>query len=163
MTTVYGVTFIGAREQIEKQLRERGEMPAEEVYMGSAYLARQVLSCIGDLFQGANEIMRWLTMSARAIAKSVPGERLPYALSIEQPSGTWKNAKKKSAFMRVRKEQMGAVVWTTLLGLPIAQPYRKVKRKQIQTSVQSVFISDPNVPAEGAPSSILFLCSLLRC
>ncbi|VDC07236.1 unnamed protein product [Peniophora sp. CBMAI 1063] len=148
MTTVYGVTFIGAREQIEKQLRERGELPAEEVYMGAAYLARQVLSCIGDLFQGANEIMRWLTMSARAIAKSVPGERLPHALSIVQPSGTWKNAKKKSAFMRVRKEQMGAVVWTTLLGLPIAQPYRKVKRKQIQTSVQSVFISDPNIPAE---------------
>ena len=158
MTTVYGVTFIGAREQIEKQLRERGEMPAEEVYLGSAYLARQVLSCIGDLFQGANEFMRWLTMSARAIAKSVPGNRLSHALSVEQPSGTWKNAKKKTAFMRVRKEQMGAVVWTTLLGLPIAQPYRKVKRKQIQTSVQSVFISDPNIPAEGTLVILLFDC-----
>jgi DNA-directed RNA polymerase len=51
---------------------------------------------------------------------------------------------------RLKKEQMTSVVWTTPLGLPIVQPYRKTKRKQIMTSLQTVFISDPNSPAEGA-------------
>lgn len=43
---------------------------------------------------------------------------------------------------------MSSVVWTTPLGLPIVQPYRKTKRKQVMTAIQSVFISDPNVPSE---------------
>ncbi len=45
MTTVYGVTFVGAREQIEKQLRDRGDIPAEECYMAAAYIAKQVRGC----------------------------------------------------------------------------------------------------------------------
>lgn len=42
---------------------------------------------------------------------------------------------------------MTAVVWTTPLGLPIVQPYRKTKRRQVATTLQSVYISDPNSPA----------------
>lgn len=42
MTTVYGVTFIGAREQIEKQLKDRVDMPAEETWIAAAYLAKAV-------------------------------------------------------------------------------------------------------------------------
>jgi len=45
MTTVYGVTFVGAREQIDRQLRDRGDIPAEECYMVAAYLAKQVRGC----------------------------------------------------------------------------------------------------------------------
>lgn len=33
------------------------------------------------------------------------------------------------------------------MGMPIVQPYRQIKRKQVHTSLQTVFISDPNVPA----------------
>jgi DNA-directed RNA polymerase, mitochondrial len=106
----------------------------------------QVLQCIGDLFQGANDIMNWLSASARIIAKSVPGDRVLDAMELEPPS---RLKKAKGATTRLRKEQMTAVVWTTPLGLPIVQPYRKIKRKQIKTSVQSVYISDPNAPAEG--------------
>jgi DNA-directed RNA polymerase len=42
MTTVYGVTFVGAREQIERQLKDRGDIPLEECYLTAAYLAKQV-------------------------------------------------------------------------------------------------------------------------
>ncbi len=42
MTTVYGVTFVGAREQIERQLKDRGDIPFEECYRAAAYLAKQV-------------------------------------------------------------------------------------------------------------------------
>jgi DNA-directed RNA polymerase, mitochondrial len=51
--------------------------------------------------------------------------------------------------LRSLKEQMTSVIWTTPMGLPIVQPYRKLKRKQIMTGLQSVYISDPNVPSEG--------------
>jgi len=50
---------------------------------------------------------------------------------------------------KLKKEQMTSVIWTTPLGLPIVQPYRKTVRKQVKTAIQSVFISDPNIPSEG--------------
>ncbi len=40
MTTVYGVTFVGARAQIQKQLK--GLVPQEELWNASAYLAAKV-------------------------------------------------------------------------------------------------------------------------
>ncbi|KAG2119134.1 uncharacterized protein F5147DRAFT_565537 [Suillus discolor] len=145
MTTVYGVTYIGAREQIERQLKDRKDIPEEECWGASAYLAKRVLVCIGDLFSGAKAIQTWLNLCARLISKSIPAERVPDAL--QAPKGRKKNGSSLPK-NRIRKEQMSSVVWTTPLGLPIIQPYRKTKRKQVMTSIQSVFISDPNAPAE---------------
>lgn len=127
MTTVYGVTFIGAKRQIQRQLKDRGDIPPTDVFTAATYLAENVLSCIGDLFQGASSIQLWLSLCARLIGKSV---RLEEGKSIE----------------RQFKEPMASVIWTTPLGLPIAQPYRKIKKSQIVTALQTVFISDPNTP-----------------
>lgn len=66
------------------------------------------------------------------------------------------NTKVTTSASRLRKEQMTSVIWTTPLGLPIVQPYRQTKRKQIATHVQSVYISDPNSPAAGAYMSISY-------
>lgn len=117
-----------------------------------------MLQCIGDLFQGANDIMNWLTASARIISKSVPGDRVLGAMELDN---SVKSRKMKGTNTRLRKEQMTAVVWTTPLGLPIVQPYRKVKRKQIMASMQSVYISDPNAPAEGEHAPPNFV--MMRC
>ena len=89
--------------------------------------------------------MSWLTASARIISKSVPGDRVLEAMELDKSL----RSRKPKGTTRLRKEQMTAVVWTTPLGLPIVQPYRKIKRKQIMASMQSVYISDPNAPAEG--------------
>ncbi|KAI6030315.1 hypothetical protein EDC04DRAFT_2572269 [Pisolithus marmoratus] len=145
MTTVYGVTYIGARDQIERQLKDRGDIPEEECWATSSYLARKVLYCIGDLFAGAKAIQTWLNLCARLISKSVPGDRLAEAIQSQQQQ---KGGSSVNILSRIRKEQMAAVVWTTPLGLPIVQPYRKTKRKQIMTALQTVYISDPNSPAE---------------
>lgn len=144
MTTVYGVTFIGAREQIERQLRDRKDVPEEECWYASAYLAKRVIQCIGNLFSGAKDIQTWLNLCARIISKSIPPARASDALSAPIAQ---RSKEKAPASNRIRDEQMTAVVWTTPLGLPIVQPYRKTKRKQIATSLQSVYISDPNAPA----------------
>jgi DNA-directed RNA polymerase len=42
MTTVYGVTFIGARSQIERQLKDRADIPHEECWNAASYLAKIV-------------------------------------------------------------------------------------------------------------------------
>ena len=155
MTTVYGVTFIGAREQIDKQLHDRGDIPYEDIYITSAYLAKKVLRSIGDLFAGANAIQRWLSLSARYVSKSIPPERLLKALEPNTRSIKKKNDDEEikpsitPINTRSMKEQMTSVIWTTPLGLPIVQPYRKAKKKQVQTLLQSVYLADPNVPTEG--------------
>ncbi|KAJ7737868.1 DNA/RNA polymerase [Mycena maculata] len=164
MTTVYGVTFIGARDQIEKQLKDRKDLPEEECWLAASYLAKKVLSAIGDLFTGAKHIQTWLNLCARLIAKSIPEERIHEALAEEKDSQdkkkkTRKTKKTKEAEAapdaklrlpeaRLKREQMTSVVWTTPLGLPICQPYRKTARRQIFTAMQTVYISDPASPAE---------------
>ena len=142
MTTVYGDTFIGARDQIEKQLKERKDIPKEECWSASSYLAKKVIECIGDLFSGAKDIQTWLNLCARLISKSIPPARISATLPVKGD-----NVKNLPTYDRIKNEQMTAVVWTTPLGLPIVQPYRKIKRRQIATTLQTVYISDPNAPA----------------
>ncbi|CEL52694.1 DNA-directed RNA polymerase, mitochondrial [Rhizoctonia solani AG-1 IB] len=137
MTTVYGVTFIGARDQIEKQLRDIVGLSREESWPVASYLAGRVLGAIGDLFSGASQIQHWLSISARLIAKSIPPDRMTDVLSASPREAA--------------RERMTSVIWTTALGLPIVQPYRKAKKKQILTALQSVFISDPNLPTQVDP------------
>lgn len=55
-----------------------------------------------------------------------------------------------TAMKDIKKAQMTSVIWTTPLGLPIVQPYRKITRKQIKTQMQTVFIADANQTAEGS-------------
>ncbi|KAK7677150.1 hypothetical protein QCA50_019859 [Cerrena zonata] len=148
MTTVYGVTFIGAREQIERQLKDRKDVPIEECWNAASYLAKVTLACIGDLFSSAKEIQTWLNTCAKLVAKSIPPERLAVITAPPvKPKDRRMKAASQTLFSRIRKEQMTSVIWTTPLGLPIVQPYRQEKRKQIMTSLQSVYLSDPNSPA----------------
>lgn len=127
MTTVYGVTFVGAKRQIQRQLKDRGDIDIHMQYPAATYLAEKVLSCIGDLFKGASGIQLWLGVCARLIGRAV----LPQG--DKSPDELFKNP-------------MASVIWTTPLGLPVAQPYRKVKKAQIITALQSIFITDPNLP-----------------
>ncbi|RXW11654.1 hypothetical protein EST38_g14201 [Candolleomyces aberdarensis] len=192
MTTVYGVTFVGARDQLHKQLSDRGDIPEELCWLSSAYLAKKVLACIGDTFVGAQSIQTWLNLCARLISKSISPERFERRVVKQQEEmekkekaklkkkakaakglaassssskakavvvsaedleeGEEDEGRSKKPFAvpmaKMKKEQMTSVIWTTALGLPIVQPYRKSARRQVMTNLQSVYISDPNVPSE---------------
>lgn len=57
MTSVYGVTYIGARDQIKKRLKERATLPDEQVFGASCYAARvrtQVKSPFTHIFYADN-------------------------------------------------------------------------------------------------------------
>lgn len=155
MTTVYGVTFIGAKNQVMRQLIDRGDIPAEQVWYAASYLAKVIIECIGDLFSGANQIQEWLTMSARLIAKSIPPERVPQSQLLEAKSsrrGAKAGTTRSTQSTREGREQMTSVIWTSALGLPVVQPYRRIKKHQVATAVQSVYIRDPNQNYEVNPA-----------
>ncbi|KAL2959230.1 hypothetical protein AAZX31_18G256700 [Glycine max] len=102
MTSVYGVTYIGAREQIKRRLKERNAISDDkELFGASCYAAKVTLTALEEMFQGARGIMSWLGDCAKVIA------------SENQP-----------------------VRWTTPLGLPVVQPYRKLGKHIIKTSLQ---------------------------
>ncbi|KAK4426281.1 DNA-directed RNA polymerase 2, chloroplastic/mitochondrial [Sesamum alatum] len=102
MTSVYGVTYIGARDQIKRRLKERDAIADDTELFGAAcYAAKITLTALGQMFEAARSIMTWLGECAKIIA------------SENEP-----------------------VRWTTPLGLPVVQPYRKVGRHLIKTSLQ---------------------------
>ncbi len=155
MTTVYGVTFIGARDQVARQLIARGDIPSEHIFVVSSYIAKTVLSCIGDLFTGAKAIMEWLTTSARLISRSIPPSRVAFAAQTLQPPksrGRMSKRSRRRTSLGSSRELMTSVIWTTPLGLPVVQPYRKQAKRQVMTALQTVFIADPNAPAEVSPA-----------
>ncbi|PIN06369.1 DNA-directed RNA polymerase [Handroanthus impetiginosus] len=102
MTSVYGVTYIGARDQIKRRLMERDAIADNaELFSAACYAAKVTLTALGQMFEAARSIMNWLGDCAKIIA------------SENEP-----------------------VCWTTPLGLPVVQPYRKVGRHLIKTSLQ---------------------------
>ena len=71
MTSVYGVTFIGARQQIQRQLRDRKIYNTNgELYRAAQYLARITIKCIGALFHDANNIKEWFSKCAKVVAST---------------------------------------------------------------------------------------------
>ncbi|KAK9100283.1 hypothetical protein Scep_023713 [Stephania cephalantha] len=102
MTSVYGVTYIGARDQIKRRLKERSAITDDaELFGASCYAAKVTLMALGEMFEAARSIMSWLGDCAKVIAS-----------------------------------ENNAVRWTTPLGLPVVQPYRKIGRHLIKTSLQ---------------------------
>lgn len=56
MTTVYNVTFYGAKLQILKQLENNAAIPVEQAKSASAYIAHKTFNSIRKLFSSAREI-----------------------------------------------------------------------------------------------------------
>ncbi|KAJ2685993.1 DNA-directed RNA polymerase [Coemansia sp. RSA 1285] len=82
MTNVYGVTIIGAKDQIAARLRELVDDNGEHVFQRTEirslamYVAMRIFDSIGAIFVQAQHIQSWLNESARRIAKSMPTEAL---------------------------------------------------------------------------------------
>ena len=55
MTVVYGVTFVGGRLQIERQLKDL-DVDDKIMFEASAYLISKVFASIGEMFSSARQI-----------------------------------------------------------------------------------------------------------
>ena len=83
MTSVYGVTFIGARDQIHRRLDEQGGCPDDKVFAMSCYLARYTIECVGDSFSGARQTMEYLAKCASVIGAA--GEQVKWVTPLNLP------------------------------------------------------------------------------
>jgi DNA-directed RNA polymerase, mitochondrial len=118
MTSVYGVTYRGARAQVENRIREKvdagvldgkswGDSAFQTRFAAAGYLANLTLTSIGDLFEDAKAIMTWLADIADIVSVQ------------EDP-----------------------VQWVTPIGFPILQPYRNHTAGQIRTVMQHVVVAE---------------------
>lgn len=69
MTSVYGVTFIGARQQISNAMQDRSTVKDEDLWKSSSYIAKLTFSALREMFVCARAIMDWLGVCAKEIAK----------------------------------------------------------------------------------------------
>ena len=88
MTSVYGVTHVGARQQIQSRLRERGAIEDESLrYRTANYASRRTLDALSNLFVNAREVMSWLGECARVVSKGGKPVQwtTPMGLPVVQP------------------------------------------------------------------------------
>ncbi|KAL8251163.1 hypothetical protein R6Q59_034856 [Mikania micrantha] len=89
MTSVYGVTYIGARDQIKRRLQERSNVADDdaELFGAACYAAKITLAALGEMFEGARNIMNWLGDCAKLIASENQPVRwtTPLGLPVVQP------------------------------------------------------------------------------
>eukprot|EP00270_Netrium_digitus_P004664 TRINITY_DN15948_c0_g2_i2.p1 TRINITY_DN15948_c0_g2~~TRINITY_DN15948_c0_g2_i2.p1 ORF type:complete len:413 (-),score=97.33 TRINITY_DN15948_c0_g2_i2:89-1213(-) len=88
MTSVYGVTFVGAREQLYNRIKEREIIADESVMYGtSKYAAKVTLAALSEMFFSARNIMAWLAECAQIISSAnKPVEwTMPMGLPVIQP------------------------------------------------------------------------------
>ncbi|URD75747.1 hypothetical protein MUK42_09414 [Musa troglodytarum] len=88
MTSVYGVTYVGAREQIKRRLEEKGLITDDRLLFGaSCYAAKVTLNALGEMFEAARGIMKWLGDCAKIIASENEPVKwtTPLGLPVVQP------------------------------------------------------------------------------
>lgn len=108
MTSVYGVTITGARDQIGNRLKDIN-FPPDKVFEASLMLAKMTLSSLGDIFAGATNTMDWLSDCAQRIARD--GHEVewvtPVGLPVMQPYRRKAVSIVKTILQRVSLEQHG--------------------------------------------------------
>ena len=138
MTSVYGVTYVGAREQVSSRLRERGFFRGSDrvtAALAAAAAADPVSSAAdpatfedrtGSACFEASAYGALVTFDALA-------ELFGGARAIMQWLGDC------AALVAARDR---AMAWTTPLGFPVAQPYRKRQGRLVQTVFQRLILDD---------------------
>ncbi|KAJ3316973.1 DNA-directed RNA polymerase, partial [Boothiomyces sp. JEL0866] len=83
MTNTYGVTRIGARDQIHSRLKEarvnedpKTALSDEQMKKCAGYITGKVFDAMKDMFEGAREIQIWLTDAAKIVTKSIPESQI---------------------------------------------------------------------------------------
>lgn len=88
MTTVYNVTFYGAKLQILRQLEDLKNFPHDKAREASAYIAHKTFKSIRQLFSSAREIQDWFSECAYLITRvrdcALKWET-PLGLPVSQP------------------------------------------------------------------------------
>ena len=148
MTNVYGVTFIGAKRQVQKQLEDlMPDFPdTAEINRSAAavHIAKKIFKSLSTMFNGAHDIQFWLTDCAARISNSISAEQADH---IEREAkGVQSPTEFKSKTTKANKNELlsfkSSVIWTTPLKMPVVQPYRKPTTHSVDTNLQKISIAE---------------------
>ncbi len=112
MTSVYGVMFIGARTQIQRQLKDLNAFHDDKLlFKASSYLAHCTLEAIGNLFADADRIRDWFKSTAKSVAShnrpmawESPIGYCDAARNIDSPSSSHTPSKRQRRSVRGTRE-----------------------------------------------------------
>ncbi|KAF2459240.1 hypothetical protein BDY21DRAFT_340221 [Lineolata rhizophorae] len=151
MTNVYGVTFIGARDQVLKQLEaifphfeSTSQVSLKKM---AAYIAKKIFKALSEMFTGAHDIQHWLGECGDRICRSLTPEQievLRHNAQGKEIKSKYKKFNKRTA-LEICTNFRSSIIWTTPLKMPVVQPYRITKAREIATTVQSINVSRPHV------------------
>ncbi|RYO78804.1 hypothetical protein DL766_009567 [Monosporascus sp. MC13-8B] len=149
MTNVYGVTFVGAKAQVLKQLdaaypnlQEETGVPATVL---ASYIATKIFKALSTMFRGAHDIQYWLGECAGRVCRALTPEQLDQVAEGPAPSPVKSRTKKtKSATEELLDSFRSTIIWTTPLRMPVVQPYRKSGTRIVQTSLQDLNLQVPD-------------------
>ncbi|CAJ1975521.1 unnamed protein product [Sphenostylis stenocarpa] len=113
MTSVYGVTFIGAREQIKRRLEEKGLITDDKLlYAAACYAAKVTLAALGEVFEAARGIMSWLGDCAKVIASENQSVcwTTPLGLPVVQPYCKTKRYQIRTSLQLLALQREGSAV-----------------------------------------------------
>lgn len=142
MTNVYGVTFIGAMKQVQKQLVDHyPDLSSEQKRLGALYIARKIFEALGTMFNGAHDIQYWLGDCASRITQSIPPEQIEaIAKQLMTPNRRGSKGLTTAEQNNPNSHFRSTVIWTTPLGLPVVQPYRSRVSRRVNTFFQGLNI-----------------------
>mmetsp|Transcript_11809 Transcript_11809/g.47643 ORF Transcript_11809/g.47643 Transcript_11809/m.47643 type:complete len:339 (-) Transcript_11809:179-1195(-) len=138
MTSVYGVTFVGARDQIKRRLEESivALLDAPESDERRAEIARlEALGIITD--RAAREVDEPALFHAAVYVAQLTLDVLSELFSSARLIMAW-----LGDCARIVALDGQPVSWITPLGLPVVQPYRNASKYAIKTVAQNVLLVD---------------------
>ncbi|AEO66530.1 ae40eba9-3164-45ce-8854-00a6f3c02bcc [Thermothielavioides terrestris] len=147
MTNVYGVTFVGAKKQVQKQLDALYPDIEKETGISSAilgsYIASKVFVALSTMFRGAHDIQNWLGEIGGRVCRAVTPEQLD---RLAESSGEKVVRRKTVKTERSTEDELASqfrntLVWTTPLRMPVVQPYRKSGTRLISTCLQDLILT----------------------
>lgn len=173
MTNVYGVTYIGAKAQVERQLYDLyPNLPAEcgvaGMHQVSSYITAKIFRAMANMFRGAHDIQAWLGEIGARVCMSVTPEQMDNLFDSQEEDSP--ASKEKSQDPEPTKRKRGrpksvnsalpapqpwetepvtrlfrsSIVWTTPLRMPVVQPYRHVNTSVVKTCLQDLAVMKPD-------------------
>lgn len=146
MTNVYGVTFSGAKKQVQKQLDalypELRKQSGIEAGLLSSYVTTKIFKALSTMFRGAHDIQYWLGEIGGRVCRALTAEQLKRIEEegIEKPAA----GSSRSSSSDILSMMRSTIIWTTPLRMPIVQPYRKTSSTVITTCMQSLVLNKPD-------------------
>jgi len=159
MTNVYGVTFMGAKKQVEDELKaifpkfqETGKV--RNLGTVAMYVAIKIFEALGQIFNGAQEIQYWLGECGDRITTSLSAEQVEKIGQRGEGMGPtfdpkFKTPKKlpKTHITNITKAMEAfktSIIWTTPLKMPVVQPYRKDTTTKVRAKLQDITVTKPS-------------------